>query len=116
MRVHPEYVMKQLKEHLGPAMLNVYRGTQVYRMNGAPRLESRSDSGRAQSVLNFNSDSGHRKAVYYFKNSLRDSSTSDPALRLELRKWYDTMVAKYYGNLGTLPGAKPDLNKKPDLV
>lgn len=117
MRVHPEYVMKQLKEHLGPSMLNVYRGTQIYRMNGAPKLESRSDSGKGQPVLNFNADTSHRKPVYYFRNSIREASTSDPALRLELRKWYETMVTKYYGNTGVLPGAKPDLgHQKPDLV
>lgn len=116
MRVHPEYVMKQLKEHLGPTMVNVYRGTQIYRMNGAPKLESRSDSGKAQPVLNFNVESAHRKPVYYFRSSIREATASDPALRLELRKWYDAMVTKYYGNTGTLPGAKPDVTQKPDLV
>lgn len=116
MRVHPEYVMKQLKEHLGPAMLNVYRNSQVYRMNGAPKLETRSDSGKPMPILSFNVDSTHRKAVYYFKNSVRDSAPTDPSLRVELRKWYETMMAKFYGNTGTLPGNKPDVDKKSDLI
>jgi hypothetical protein len=116
MRVHPEYVMKQLKEHLGPAMLNVHRNGQIYRMNGAPKLETRSDAGKPQPVLNFMIDSGSRKAVYVFKNSTRDANPSDPSLRLELRKWYETMMAKFYGNTGTLPGNKPDVDKKSDLI
>jgi len=116
MRIHPEYVMKQLKEHLGPGMLNMYRSGQVYRMNGAPRLESRSDSGRSQPVLNFLAESTHRKAVYHFKNSIREVTTSDPVLRLELRKWYEGMVSKFFGNTGVLPGNKPDVNLSNDLI
>ena len=116
MRIHPEYVMKQLKEHLGPAMESVYRGSAIYRMNGAPKLESRSDAGKAQPVLNFTAESSHRKAVYAFKNSIRDTNPTDPSLRAQLRLWYESMTAKYYGNTGTLPGNKPDVDKKPDLI
>lgn len=117
MRVLPEYVMKQLKEHLGPGLVNVYRGTSIYRMNGAPKLESHSDGGRSTPMLSFAVESTHRKSVYYFKSSIRDTAVpSDPMLRQELRKWYDTMVTRYYGNTGTLPGSKPDIERKPDLI
>lgn len=116
MRVHPEYVMKQLKEHLGPAMMNAYRNGQVYRMNGAPKLETRSDAGKPQPVLNFATDSSNRKAVYYLKSAIRDSSPTDPTLRIELRKWYETMMSKFYGNTGALPGTKPDLAPAKDLI
>ena len=85
-------------------------------MNGAPKLETRSDAGKPQPVLNFSTDSTHRKAVYYFKNAVRDASPTDPSLRIELRKWYETMMAKFYGNTGTLPGNKPDVDKKFDLI
>lgn len=115
-RIVPEYVMKQLREYMGPALIHARRNSLLYRLNAAPRLESRSDSGRPMHILNFNTNSMYRKQVYHFKNTIRDTALSDTVVRTELRRWYETMVSKYYGNMGTLPAQKPDNMPKQDLI
>lgn len=112
MRVLPEYVMKQLKEHFGPSLKPIYRnGRVVHRMNGSPRIERKGDSASTIPMLNFNiasSDTSSRKAVYTLDSSIRDSSPTDSTIKTAIRAWYDKMVAQYYGNVTTLPNQKPE--------
>src|SRR6185312_11129944 len=119
MRVHPEYVMKQLKEHYGPQMHTLKKGRVAFRLNGAPRFEMKSDgSGGRMPYLMFDvrtSDTSSRRGVYYFEHKTRDASPTEQQLRFDLTKWYEAMVVKYYGNVSVLPGQKPDGAPKPDL-
>lgn len=113
MRLLPEYVMKQLKEHYGPEMRPVYRnGRVIMRVSGAARLEKRSDgSGGTLPILNFDvrtSDHSTRKAVYTLDSKVRDAMPSESTVKSEIRRWYDRMVTQYYGNVTVLPGQKPD--------
>src|SRR5574337_177897 len=113
MRITPEYVMKQLREHFGPELKPLYRsGRVIYRMNGAPKIERRNDgSGGTVPVLNFAqkaSDVTTRRAIYTFASSVRDSNPTDGALRVDMQRWYERMSATYYGNVTTLPNQKPD--------
>ena len=121
MRMHPEYIMKQLKEHFGPELKPLFRnGRVIHRMNSAPRLERRSDgSSGTIPILNFElktSDPTGRKPVFYFDHTTRDARPSDIAIKIEMRKWYDNMVTRYYGNVTTLPGQKPEGLPKPDII
>lgn len=121
MRLHPEYVVKQLKEHFGPTLNTLYRANRiVHRLNGAPKLERRSDGGGSSiPVLDFNvksSDPTARRAVYFFDNKLRDQNPADAVIRQGIRTWYEAMVQRYYGNVTTLPAQKPDGEIKPDLI
>lgn len=122
MRVLPEYVMKQLKEHFGPEIKPLYRANRViHRMNNPPRLEKRSDGSIGTvPVLNFDvrsSDGGTRKPVYYFTHtSARDASPTDSELKISMKRWYETMMSRYLGNVATPPGAKPDAGGAQDLI
>jgi hypothetical protein len=121
MRLHPEYVMKQLKEHFGPKIQPLYRGNRIiHRMNGAPILEKRADgSSGSIPIINFgtkSSDPTARRAVYYFKSGIRDANPTDTALKAEMKQWYEAMMAKYFGNATVLPGNKPVGNAGPDLI
>lgn len=120
MRAHPEYIMKQLKEHFGPRLQPVHRsGTIKYRMNGAPKLESRDDgSGSSVLVLNFETrtgDMGARKYVMTFNRGPRDSNPSDASLKIEMKAWYDSMVSRMYGMAKALPNVKPS-GSNPELI
>lgn len=112
MRILPEYVMKQLKEHFGPAMRPVYRsGRVIHRLNGAPRLERKGESTSSIPMLNFDilsSDTSSRKPVYSLDSKIRDSSPTDPVIKTMMKAWYDKMIAQYYGNVTVLPNQKPD--------
>lgn len=122
MKIQPEYVMKMLKEHFGPEVKPLYRPNRaIHRMNGAPKLERRNDgSNGSLPVLNFgvhSSDATNRKPVFYFERTVRPVSPSDPYIKIEMRKWYDMMVMKYYGNVTQLPGKKPDVVNEPkDII
>jgi hypothetical protein len=112
MKIHPEYVMKQLKEHFGPALRPLYRGNRlIHRLNGSPRLERKSDTTADIPMLNFNilsSDTSCRKAVYSLDSSVRDVSPTDGVIKTSMKAWYDKMIVQYYGNVTTLPNQKPD--------
>lgn len=118
MRIHPEYVMKQLREHFGPEIKPLYRnGRAAHRMNGSPRLEKRGDGSGTIPVLNFDvPSSDNRKPLYYFGHQLRDSTPSDSNLKAMIRRWYDEMNNRYFGNTVILPGQKPDNEVKPDII
>lgn len=121
MRTHPEYIMKQLREHFGPQLKPLYRVNRTaYRMNGSPKLERRNDgAGGSLPMLSFDtktSEYANRKPVYHFESTIRDAVPTDSALRAIMRTWYDNMVTRYYGNVTTLPGQKPDGEVKPDLI
>ena len=120
MRAHPEYIMKQLREHFGPAIKPLYRtGRTQHRLNGAPLLERRSDgAGGTLPVLNFEqktSDVAARKAVFTFADRVKDANPTDSAIRATIRSWYDRMIQQYYGNVTTLPNQKPTGESK-DLI
>ena len=113
MRIHPEYVMKQLKEHFGPQVKPLYRtGRVIHRMNGSPKLERKSDgSANGFPIINFNipsTDTTARKAVYSMDMAVRDTNPSDSQIKIVMRQWYDKMVAQYYGNVTALPEHKPE--------
>lgn len=116
MRLQPEYVMKQLREHFGPAMQPLYRsGRVIHRINSAPSLEMRSLGGDKIPVLNFSTDATFRRAVYHFVNKgPRDTNPSDSNIKSIIRTWYESMAQRFFGNVATLPGQKPD--KSPDLI
>lgn len=121
MRIMPEYVMKQLREHFGPALKPLYRHNRViHRMNGAPKLERRSDGNSGTiPVLNFDiksSDPSGRRPIYYFGNAVRDVDPSDGSIRADMKRWYDSMIVKYFGNVTTLPGKKPSGDEKPEII
>lgn len=119
MRLHPEYIMKQIKEHMGPNFKSVYRvGRQAHRMNQSPLLEKRTDgSGGHLPVLNFDVKSnGPRKPVFYLATKIRDNDPSDQQLRAEMLRWYQAMCLRYFGNVTTLPAQKPEGDAKPDLI
>jgi hypothetical protein len=121
MRIHPEYVMKQLREHFGPEIKPLYRtGRVIHRMNGSPRLEMRNDGGGSTvPVINFevkSSDTTARKAVFIFNSKIHEASPSDSTIKTVMRRWYEKMVQQYYGNITQLPGVKPDESSKPDII
>lgn len=112
MRVTPDYVMKQLKEHFGPRLQPVFRpGAGKLRLNGAPKLESRSDgSGDSLMVLNFEtktSDPSARKYVMTFARLPRDADPSDSHIKMEMHRWYSNMVTLHYSSGRSLPQQKP---------
>jgi hypothetical protein len=112
MRILPEYVMKQLKEHFGPALKPVYRNNRIiHRLNGSPRLERKSGSSADIPMLNFNipsSDVSCRKAVYSLDTSIREAMPTDSVIKAAMKSWYDKMIVQYYGNVTTLPNQKPE--------
>lgn len=120
MRATPDYVMKQLREHFGPQMKPLYRNGRIqHRMNGSPKLETRDSGSGKIPVLSFDqktADPMARKSVYYLDTSIRDVSPSDAMIKADMRKWYDAMIQKYYGNVTVLPGAKPDTVERPELL
>jgi hypothetical protein len=112
MRVTPDYVMKQLKEHFGPRLQPVFRpGAGKLRLNAAPKLEIRHDgSGDAVMVLNFDtrsSDPAARKYVMTFGRLPRDSNPSDQQIKMDMHKWYTSMVTLHYSSVRSLPQQKP---------
>jgi uncharacterized protein DUF5906/bifunctional DNA primase/polymerase-like protein len=121
MRITPDYVMKQLREHFGPSLKTLYRSNRiVHRLSGAPRFERRSDGGgQTIPMLDFessSSDPNARKQVYYFDGKIRDVSVTDVQLKGMLKTWYGASIGRFYGNMTTLPNQKPDGDAKPDLV
>jgi len=110
MHLRPEYVMKQLREHFGPALKPLYRtGRAIHRMNGAPKLELKSDGASSIPILDFDiRGTDNKKAVYFFSSGVRDACPTDSALKAMLRTWYGSMIQRYYGNVTALPGKKPD--------
>lgn len=110
MHLRPEYVMKQLREHLGPELRPLYRtGRVIHRMNGAPKLERKSDGSSSIPILDFDGKAAdYKKPVYFFSQTIRDSNPTDGSLKTLLRNWYASMVHRYYGNVTTLPGKKPE--------
>lgn len=115
LKAMPEYVMKQLKEHMGPELHPIYRSTGnrvIHRLNGAPRLEMKSDgSGRTIPSLNFDvktADPTARRAVYTFTSRVRDAAPTDAMMKAEMRKWYERMITQFFGNVTNLPNQKPD--------
>jgi hypothetical protein len=119
-RSSPEYILKQLKEHFGAQLKNLRRNNTIYRMNGSPRLEKRSDNSVGTvHIINFETRSADptcRRSVFYFDTSLRDSAPTDATLKTIMKKWYDQMIATHYNNVITLPGAKPDAAPDTDLI
>ena len=112
MKIMPEYVMKQIREHFGPAFKPLYRSGRVsHRINGGPKISRRADSTGSQiPMLDFEVKSmENRKAVYYFSTSVRDAHPSDYELKAQMHRWYSNMLSKYYGNITTLPALKPDV-------
>jgi hypothetical protein len=111
MRILPEYVMKLLREHFGPEMKPLYRsGRVIHRMNGAPKLERRSDGVTTIPVLNYNvksGDSTNKRPVYSLK-TVRTANPTDTEIKLMMRKWYEQMLQQYFGNITQLPAQKPD--------
>lgn len=111
MKAHPEFIMKQLREHFGPKMQHLYRtGKLTYRLNGAPKLELRSEGTAHVPVLNFDvktSDTSCRKPVFTFGKTPRDVSPTDAELRRDIMQWYNTMRSRYAGATTNLPGQKP---------
>jgi hypothetical protein len=111
MRSQPDYIIKQMKEHFGPQMRPIYRANRiVHRMNGAPKLELYSDGQTTVPKLNFElktGDASARAAVYTLDNSLRDVNATDSVMKQSMRKWYEMMIHKFYGNVTTLPNQKP---------
>ena len=87
-------------------------------MNGSPRIESRNDGGGGKiPVLIFDIKTNEqRKAVYYFNSTIRATDPSDSNLKAMMRNWYEDMIKRYYGNVITLPGNKPDGEIKSDLI
>jgi hypothetical protein len=120
LRTSPEYIMKQMREHLGPEMKPLYRsGRVIHRMNSAPLLQMRSDGGGKVPMLYFDTksaDTTARKPVYYFDRSTRDTNPSDATMRMLMRQWYSDMMQKFHGNTAVLPGMKPDGPPVADLV
>lgn len=123
LKIHPEYVLKKLKEHYGPEMMPVYRtnakSKSIFRVNGAPKLEKRDSGGQEVPVLNFNvqtSDATSKKTVYVFRSTLRDAFPTDTVIKHEIKSWYNTMVAQYFGNVAKLPNQKPDPDATPDIL
>jgi len=110
MRIHPEYVMKQLKEHFGPQVKPLYRsGRVIHRMNGAPLLVKRSDGATSIPMLNFDvKGTDNRKSVFFFDTKMRDTNPTDSSMRAVMKNWYDQMIQRYFGNVTTLPGQKPE--------
>ncbi len=114
MKIQPEYVLKKLREHLGTQLKPLYRsGRQIFRLNGSPRLELRTNgSAGTMPILSFGaktSDASARRAVYFFDRGVHDTMPADAQLRKEMAQWYETMVSRYYGNVTSLPGQKPDV-------
>lgn len=115
-RIQPEYAMKQMRDHLGPAFRSLYRGDSrsQYRVNGAPKLELRADaSGSRTPILNFDvssSSPADRRPVYYIeRGGVRDTAPTDSSIKADLRKWYLAMMSKYQGTMIKLPAEKPDV-------
>lgn len=111
MKLSPEYVMKQLREHFGPVFRPLYRSGRItHRLNGAPKICRRSDStGSSIPMLDFDVRSTeNRKPVYYFATTIRDSHPTDSDLKSSIHRWYSGMLSKYYGNVTMLPAMKPD--------
>lgn len=112
LRTHPEYAMKQLREHFGPHLVQIRRpGGLIYRLNGSPRLEKRSDGSSNFPVLNFDvssTDPSCRKPIFCFNNTIRDTVPSDSSVKASIRLWYEQMALRYHGNVTKLPGQKPD--------
>lgn len=107
-RAHPEFIMKQLREHFGPRLEPLYRSGRVaFRLSKAPRLEVKSDGGAPIPVLNFDVKSAeYRKPVLTFNRTPRDANPSDTSVRAEMEKWYHNMRSKYFGNPVNLPNQK----------
>jgi hypothetical protein len=110
-RTRPEYIMKQMKEHFGPSMRPLYRANRViHRMNGAPKLELRREGSNEIPMLNFDvktSDPSARRPVYSLESSIREADPPDAALKAAMRKWYESMVKQFHGNVTVLPNQKP---------
>ena len=111
LKLSPEYVMKNLKEHYGSQMRSLYRsGRTIYRLNGSPRYEVReSGTGRVPTLVVDvpTSDTKARKPIYTFAK-ITDTNPTDSVIRANIAKWFATMSARYYGNTTVLPNQKPD--------
>jgi hypothetical protein len=119
MRTSPEYIMKQLREHFGPALVPLYRaGRIMYRVSGAPRLEVKDGGGTGPlPVLNFDvpsTDQGQKRIVYRFTRSVMDTNPTDTTIKHNMAQWYHVMKSRHYGAAVTLPNQKPAGG--PDLI
>jgi hypothetical protein len=119
MKAHPEYVIKQLKEHFGPRFQRLMRpNASIYRVNGAPKLERRDDaSNGGVSILNFNtksSDVNARKIVYTLSKGPRDTQPTDQAIKAGMLTWYTEIRNQFYGSVSVLPNQKPSAG--PELI
>lgn len=118
MKTHPEYIMKQLREHFGPRLQPLYRsGRTLYRMNGAPRLERRNDGANGTvPVLHFDTrsaDVSARRSVFSFSRNVRDVAPTDSAIKMEISRWYEKHIHQFYGSPTNLPNQKtgPDASE-----
>lgn len=117
LRIDPSYALKNLKEYYGADIHPLYRGErQIYRMNNPPALERKDDgSGRVLPILNMKATGGrnNRKPVYIFASRLPPGGAppGEAWMRTDMVRWYEAMLAKFYGNVTTLPGQKPDADQ-----
>lgn len=111
-KLTPEYALKHLKEFYAADVRAILKdGKSIFRLAGSPVLQKKDDvSGRSMPVLVFphTSISQARRPVHVFLSRTSSAPPSEAWIRADLKRWYDSMVNLYYGNLTKLPGQKPD--------
>ena len=110
--IKPEYVVRSLKDHLGPSLQTAARPGQGYslKLSNAPVYEVYSDGNGRSPRLKFEGVSAKR-TVYTISGRPRDADMSENRIRTDLKRWYMEKVNDYHsrgGNSSALPGAKLD--------
>lgn len=108
-QIRPDYVLRSLKEHLGPAIMNLSKPGQgyAYKLGNAPLYEVVSDGQGRMPRLVFDG-STTRRLVYFISSKPRSAVPADAQIRLNMKTWYLNKLSQYYsrgGDPSKLPGS-----------
>lgn len=109
--IRPEYVLRSMKEHLGPQIATLSRPGQGYafKLGNAPVYEIVSDGVGRMPKLRFEGSTAKRN-VFFITNKPRAAGINESQMRLEMKQWYLEKLNTYYakgGDPSKLPGAMP---------
>lgn len=110
--IRPEYAIKSLSEHLGPAFAQLHRPGVSYAMkiSSAPIYEMVTDGMNRTPRLRFEGTS-LKRSVYYIATKPREASLTEGQIKIQIRNWYLEKVNEFYarsGDSSKLPAAKND--------
>lgn len=110
--IRPEYVLRSMKEHLGPQIATLSRPGQGYafKLGNSPVYEVVSDGVGKMPKLRFEGSTA-RRPVFFITTKPRPAGMNETQMRTEMHRWYIEKTNAYFargGDPSKLPGAMPN--------